>query len=143
MKEFEYWKNEILKIAETGRLALRDNKPVRCGSLSCTECGFFRNNECYESRKIKWLYAEHVERSTLTKKERMLCELIETGWIARDKNGKIYWYTNKPERRVDKWMIQEGSIDNLIRFGCSFDFIHWEDCQPWSVEDLLKLDVRD
>lgn len=28
-------------------------------------------------------------------------------------------------------------------YGSMFDFIKWEDEEPWSVEDLKKLEVKD
>ena len=28
-------------------------------------------------------------------------------------------------------------------FGNMFDFIKWEDEEPWSIEDLKKLEVKD
>lgn len=150
MKNFEYWIEEILQIEDFENLALKNGKPVECDGMRCTDCDFKNKIQPCNQTKKEWLYEEHVEQPTLTKKERMFCELVETGWIARDKDGKLFWYHEKPEKMgdgmVDAWItdIRERvcSVTRLqeqLRFG----FIRWEDSEPWSVEELLKLEVKE
>lgn len=96
-----------------------------------------------------WLYAEHIEKHTLNKYEHALCEALQTGWIARDRGGTIYGYPTeeKPRKTGNIWEW----TDNLVKIysllalnpEIEFDFIRWEDEEPWSVEELLKLEVRE
>lgn len=144
MKEFEYWIEEILQIEDFENLALKNGKPVECDGMRCTDCDFKNKIQPCNQTKKEWLYAEHIEQATLTKKERIFCELVETGWIARDKDGEIYWNIDKPVKGSIGWVMQNmDKASSLMKFDCSFNFIHWEDAEPWSVEDLLKLGVRD
>ena len=56
-------------------------------------------------------------------------------WIARDKNGCLYVYASKPEKVITIW---EGSGLPMMPFNHLFQFIKWEDEEPYSIEDLLK-----
>ena len=35
------------------------------------------------------------------------------GWIAQDKNGSMWWYTDKPELEIDGWDNAIGEVHNL------------------------------
>jgi hypothetical protein len=147
MTNFEYYKDEILEIVNNDEsLAVYKNssKPVKCGSITCKECISSNIDDC-EKGIYNWLYAEHIEKPKLTKKERQFCELIETGWIARDNNGSLYRYSKAPcKRSGGTWTGFSGNslcVDNRFP-GCTFSFITWDDAEPWSVEDLLKLEVE-
>lgn len=143
MTNFEYWKEKILGITEEGcDVALVDGVPERCAGTPCEKCGFSR--ECDKDR-MHWFYAEHKEKPTLTKKERMFCELVETGWIVRDKDGDLRYFVNKPVKTQYIYWCPTfpGEQSRWINWlNASFDFIRWEDQEPWSVEELLKLDVK-
>ena len=83
------------------------------------------------------------------KKERQFCELMETGWIARDSNSnpfnqRLYYYHNNPNKEDDYWDCEGDyiSIDKILKSTqTSFNFIKWEDEEPWNIKDLLKLEV--
>ena len=55
-------------------------------------------------------------------------------WIARDKNGCLYVYASKPEKVITIW---EGSGLPMMPFNHLFQFIKWEDDEPYSIEELL------
>ena len=61
--------------------------------------------------------------------------LPKSKYIARDRNNKLYVYTEKPVR----WSCYQISADI---FGDIFSFIKWEDEEPWGIEDLKKLEVK-
>lgn len=88
----------------------------------------------------------HVERPKLTKRERLYCELVEEGWLARDSDSCLWLYINKiPKKFSSSWDADTTNADvlelNVPNFSNAFSFIKWEDEQPWSIEDLLKLEV--
>lgn len=136
MTNFEYWKEKILEIAKTGSdIAVAGGKPTMCEDTQCSECDFQDIWECgAKTMLIEWLCAEHEEKPMLTKKERMFCEIMETGWIARDRNGDLRYLAVKPEKEEGPKCINWLDIH--------FKFIKWEDEKPWSMEELLKLDVK-
>lgn len=144
MTNFEYYKKEILEITNNGdNVAVRDDKPIACESLEyCTECEI-KYGDCQFAR-TKWFCAEHIEQPKLTKKERQFCELVETGWIARDGDGLLVYYVQKPKRGDNCWIPYSDvlRIDNRFPY-IGFPFIKWEDKKPWSIEDLLKLEVEE
>lgn len=140
---FEFYKDEILKCLSKNSVAIKNNKPVKCDGR-CNSC--IRNNEigeCIDKPLFEWLYAEHIEPPKLTKRERAFCEAVQTGWIARDEGGTLYWFPQNEsvEKRASIWSASEYS--NISFMILDFSFIKWSDEKPWSVADLLKLDVME
>lgn len=142
---FEFYKDEILGYVEeyASFPAFINGKLVTCISGDCQQC-IFRSPNCF-AKRVEWLYAEHIEPPKLTKRERAFCEAVQTGWIARDKSRKIYWRDNEPEKKKDSlescWCGHTIAIPLHILIGDCFSFVKWEDETPWSVADLLKLEV--
>lgn len=143
---FEFYKDQILEIAKRGSLAVCNDKPVSCGEIQCTGCLFKRDEYgCAQGRELfEWLYAEHIEQPKLTKRERAFCEAVQTGWIARDKNGSLFWYGTMPGTKGNMiWVCCDPCSYQMFNMGSLFKFIVWEDEKPWAVEDLLKLEVEE
>lgn len=145
MTNFEFYKDDILKIIlgngypglvkETGKL-------TRCKLLECKDCVFITDNERCFVKLFKWLYEEHIDKPKLTKQEKAFLELTDPNYyIARDEDGLICMYTSKPQKDGGAW----GNIEytSLSLFSVKFNFIKWEDEEPWKVEELLKLGVME
>lgn len=160
MTNFEHYKDEILEIIDSEKdVAVFKDKPIACSYSGCNTTCRYNEKDCLSKgskQVIKWLYEEYVEppkQPKLTKKERQFCELVETGWISRDKDGKLSIRTNKPIKReygwIDSILLQTGNLTgsyNRINeeiLHTSFSFITWEDKEPWSIKDLLKLEVEE
>lgn len=149
MTNFEYYKDTIMEITnKRSMVAVVYNEPVLCKEIeSCTECQL-NNGDCHLNL-IEWFCEEHKEQPKLTKKERQFCELVETGWITRDKDGDICFRTYKPYEKTGRyWQGYSGSDGQLLHLdkigsALKFSFITWEDKEPWSVEELLKLEVEE
>jgi hypothetical protein len=154
MTNYEYFKDEIIERVSELRnymesFAVVDGKPVNCMGTSCGVCELNKSpiGACKEKRKA-WLNSEHIEKPKLTKKERQFCELVETGWIARDRDGKIHFRTYEPfSKGFNCWSGQPGKDGQFFNLNktcpdLNFSFITWDDKVPWSVEDLLKLEVE-
>lgn len=148
MTNFEFYKDEILKIVANGDdIALLNGKPVACDGVSCNDCD--RDGNCYERYIIDWLYAEHVEKPKINKRTKMFFDAIETGWVARDSDGDLTLFTKKPNKEIYQWTNVECGGDWFRISGCfiyrflvrDLCFIKWEDKEPWSVEDIRKLEV--
>lgn len=146
MTNFEYWKDRILEITEHDGLAVYSDKPLPCKEVNCSLCisnvDTADTDVGCERHIIKWLYSEHEEKPKLTKRERKLCEALETGWIAADEGGAVYWYRNLP---VKESIMYKGGGTSMYLSGAGFqfDFIDFEDEEPWMVENLLQLEVEE
>ena len=55
-------------------------------------------------------------------------------WIARDKNDWLYVYASKPKKGITIW---ENTGSPMMPFVHLFNFIKWEDEEPYSIEELL------
>ena len=133
---FEFYKAKILHAdgicLEQLRFILGLSTSCRC---SCGECNV---------ETLEFLYAEHIEKPKLTKKERLFCETVQTGWIARDKNCRLYLYDIEcnPYKTDEQWAKKDVYCNHIRLNGDGFSFVKWEDEKPWAVEDMLKLEVQ-
>lgn len=154
MTNYEYFKDEIIDMVMCGgHLAVVDEKPASCDCTPCGKCyaNVRKSSESCQSKLKSWLNAEHIEKPKLTKKERQFCELVETGWICRDGCGHLNYrpYANKPHKDlcVLSWKgnVITGTVLHCINatLPIDFSFITWDDKEPWSVEELLKLEVEE
>lgn len=143
MTNFEKYKDEILPLAKNNRgFAFHMNKITDCKLSGCKNCIF--TGACIANR-IKWLYEEYQEPAPkLTKAERGFCEIVKTGYIARDESGLIELYLSVPEKGSSSWLSYNNEdATEMALDRNSFPFIQWDDGEPWSIEDLLKLEVCD
>lgn len=142
MTNFEKYKDEILILAKNNwGFAFRMNKITACKLSGCKNCIF--TGSCIVNR-IKWLYEEYQEPAPkLTKAERGFCEIVKTGYIARDAVKKcLLYYSEEPEKDLNGyyWYSPYDSVELPLE---PFSFITWEDEKPWKVKDLLKLEVEE
>lgn len=151
MKNKEKFAKEIFDIACRGdsiAITVSNNEIVPCGSIECGKCIFKvkESEEC--SNKIKkWCESEYVDKPKLTSKEKKFLDtlVLNCKYIARDSNGDIYVYYNKPtyDDRTRTWISNNLYYVSKYIFGSMFDFIKSEDEEPWSIEDLKELEVKD
>lgn len=142
MTNFEKYKDEILEISRTQAIAInkRRNAPEKCSNSVCSECLLHEGRSCNQKAIFQWLYSEYQEPAPkLTKAERGFCEIVRHGYIARDKDKRLYLYGCQPSQRSSGW-AGERWIDLDRNF---FPFITWESNKDWSIEDLLKLEVEE
>lgn len=157
MKNREKFAKEILDVACKGLefAVTKSSKITYCSQISCKKCIFKSPKDSEKTCRIKryeWSESEYVKKPkyTITSKEKMFFDLISAKWkyIVRDNNGVLYAIDSLPIKKYDGWRIENMSmcdyyyISNNL-FGNMFDFIKWEDEEPWSIEDLKKLEVKD
>ena len=83
-------------------------------------------------------YPEEDEPPELTEEEReVLSGLYDRDfeYLARDADGKLYAFRDKPEKDGAYWNSAEG--DRAERIDEDFDFVVYEDEKPWSIAYLL------
>lgn len=151
MKNKEKFAKEIIDVACKGDIiaVTKDNKVVGCNDIYCEQCLFGIDNLCYHEDNIlyRWAESEYVEKPTITSREKKFLDMLlpECKYIARDKSDKLYAYNDKPIRTDCNWYSNDGTLNCISTnlFGNMFDFIRWEDKEPWCIEDLKKLEVKD
>lgn len=98
MTNFEKYKDEILEVLKTtNKLAItKDNKIAPCFGTPCDECKLSVPKPCRIVWK-EWANSEYIEPKVFTEKEKAffrVCEKLK--YAARDSNGNLYFYTDKP-----------------------------------------------
>ena len=93
----------------------------------------------YKDYTCKELLWERKEIPQLTEDEKVILGNLPRyyKWIARDEDDMVYLYTQEPvkEKSIGGWCGLGGSA---IQFGHLFQFIKWEDEEPYSIEELLE-----
>lgn len=139
---FEFYKDEILGLAKRAEnFSLVNGKINRCKNTKCSQCYFKTEEGSCVSERLCWLYAEHIEQPKLTKRERAFCESVQTGWVARECNMHLFYFSKKPQFAQGAWMTHVGQHCRIKGIEDDFIFIKDTDAECWAVEDLLKLDV--
>ena len=150
MKNREKFAKEILDIACNGGViaVTKDNKVVCCRDINCEQCLFHKTNYyesyCDYEATMRWAESEYVEKKpTITSREKNFLDLLLPNYkyIAKDKNGFLLAYTEKPIKILETWGMANCALINM--FDIKFDFIKREDEEPWRIEDLKKLEVKD
>lgn len=160
MKNREKFAKEILNIACNGGVIAvtkdnKDNKVVCCEDINCEQCLFHKGDDyggyCDDTERIRWVESEYVEKPkyTITSREQKFLDTLvpDCKYIARDGNNRLYIYGKKPirEDKSESWVPDNSNYYCATRdiFGNMFDFIKWGDVEPWRIEDLKKLEVRE
>lgn len=92
----------------------------------------------YKDYTCKELLWERKEKPQLNEDEKAILKVLlneKYKWIARDKNDWLYVYASKPKKGITIW---ENTGSPMMPFIHLFNFIKWEDDEPYSIEDLLE-----
>ena len=91
----------------------------------------------YKDYTCKELLWERKEKPKLTEDEKAILRNVPKHyeWIARDIDGRLYIYASKPKKGLTIWL--DTGLP-MITFDHIFEFIKWEDEEPYLIEDLLK-----
>ena len=92
----------------------------------------------YKDYTLTELLWERKEIPQLTEDEKVILRNVPKHyeWIARDIDGCLYVYASKPKKGITMWEDSGGLP--MIPFYHLFQFIQWEDEEPYSIEELLK-----
>lgn len=148
MKEtnMEHFRGEIETIMAENKdyiPAVVNGKPKPCRLIkNCYGCEFESNEMSCTIPFVKWLMSEYKPEPVLTAREKHFVEFVQTGYIARDKSGGMWWHERKPVKNNGEWQCFAYTMamnSKAYKYGKDFSFITWEDEEPWSVADLRKL----
>lgn len=145
-----------------GDIVRYDNGKMRIVNGGClyhengfrvSDLNYFDENLEHISYGIKIVKAYRIiwehEEPTITSAEKVLLENIGKNfkYIARNRDSTLFVYGDEPEKEVEKlnmWIRRPDSyIANLAVYIHLFPMVKWEDEEPWLIEDLLKLPVKE
>jgi hypothetical protein len=112
----------------------RNRVKVPCDTGCCGGVCPFYSKENF----INWFLSEHKEPVKLTKFEYDFLNAFqdkESSYLARDKDGSIFLYLNKPSKEEEIWADYESSLAILDRL---FKFVKWQDSEPISIKEILE-----
>lgn len=97
----------------------------------CTQC------------TVEWLKQERIEKIKLSEVERNILTYLPERYkyIARDGDDELYVYERKPQKTdVDSWDTTTSfEYESLSVFNHLFEFIKWEDKEPYEISKLLEV----
>lgn len=104
----------------------KDEEEITCEECMCT-----------------WLSQEHKENPKLTEVEKVILANIdkEYKWICKNLSGDVWFYTEKPIKDECVWGYNPNDMrqkSNRSDFPNLFQFIKWEDKEPYEIVELLK-----
>lgn len=143
MLNAERFKEEILKNSNVvfDFSMSKDKHTIKKCLGTCDDCFFHEAGDHCSNIKVKWLLSEYKEPVKLTKLEHGILEYLlenrQYGFVVRERDGFIYIYKSNPKKEADGWKSlslgrELGPFNNL------FQFVHWEDSEPTSIEDVLN-----
>lgn len=139
MTNYEKYKDQLMFIL-MDKIGVDREKgtPKSCADVGCINCLFYiKDDRKCNYRVGEWLNAEAKE---FTKEEKEYARLNDKiSYYARDKNGLLYGYFDKPVKGVYTW---KSSLERFVHVcentSLSFSSIKWEDPEPTSREDILN-----
>lgn len=151
MKNKEKFIDKLADFACDGneRIALNTKgEIVGCSSLFCENCKFYTEKDCGTVSR-KWLEEEYVEPQVISKKDRSFLEYLreDCKYIARDENGNLFVYREKPTKSTTCWNMRSLVCDSYLylnrHFNVDFPMVKWTDVEPWKIKDLMNLNLVD
>lgn len=94
----------------------------------------------YKDYTLKELLWERKEKPKLTEDGKVILRNIPKNykWIARDEDGELNIYENEPYKNTCYWIYDYGDACDISIFERLFQFIKWEDKEPYKISELLE-----
>ena len=103
----------------------------------CVELDIMKVYKDYTCTELLWERKEK-QKPKLTEDEKVILRNVpkQYEWIARDAGDSLCVYTKRPIKQMSVWST-DGWMSPMPLFYNLFQFIKWEDEEPYSIEDLL------
>lgn len=126
--------DDFINLIGSGYLDLIQYNENLMSADNYTKLDIMKVYKDYTCKELLW---ERKEKPQLTEDEKVILKNVpkEYKWIARDSSGMVYMFIEKPEKGQAIWY---GFGQPMIPFAHLFQFVKWEDEEPYSIEDLLK-----
>ena len=132
--KYLYCDNYFINLKGSGYLSLDDYHEDLTDIDYDVEFNVMKVYKDYTLTELLW---ERKEKPKLTEDEKVILRNLpkEYKWIARDLTGMVYIFIERPEKGQAIWY---GCGQPMIPFYHLFQFIKWEDEEPYSIEELLE-----
>jgi hypothetical protein len=128
-------------IEEEFRLLSFDDYKYKFTNEGLLEC-HISNNDWYdnENNVLNLLLVGDcivIKQPQLTPAEKTVLENLpkEFNWVARDEDNMLSLYGSKPKKKNNQWDGEKFALLNI--FNHLFQFIKWENEEPYSIKELL------
>lgn len=114
-----------------------------CDLIGCENClfsGRFNGREACERTMTAWCNSEYTEPKKFTEEEKKLVESCKNlKWFARDTDGELFGYENKPNRKNGEWLTGNCRVVSIkmLNNELKFESIKISDENPTSREEIL------
>ena len=80
------------------------------------------------------------EAIKVSRGERIVLQMLDEQfqWIARDEDGTLYIYKNKPHKRDAYCWFNYDGFCVFSAFNHLFQMVQWEDEEPWLITDIIN-----
>ena len=128
--------DKFLNLDDDGFLWIRNfDENLKCID-DLNELDIMKVYKDYTLTELLWERKEKPQPKLTEDEKTMLRNLPkEYKWIARDLSGMVYIFIERPEKGQTIWY---GCGLPMIPFYHLFQFIQWEDEDPYSIEELLE-----
>lgn len=147
MKNKEKFAKEIIEVVIKGDHIAFDkinNKVVPCASIRCSDCLFQSEEGCPRTGET-WANAEYKEKKEFSEADKAYVKAMDKlNWFAREKNGLVFGYVDKPFKNAGAWDVREEVLDEYAvetvssYSSATFDPLSWDDEEPTSREEILR-----
>ena len=144
IKYLYHWKNsdKFLNLDYDGFLWIRNfDENLKCFDdlnelADLNELDIMKVYKDYTCKELLW----ERKDPKITEDEKVILRNVPQyyKWIARDGNGVVCLYPDKPHKSKTIW----DSYGTLFPFHHLFQFIKWEDEEPYSIEKLLEREEK-
>lgn len=148
MKNRDKYAEELLNVACTGKKIAIDKRTMQirsCAWFECVHCLLDEGDDC-GAKLSEWAESEYIEQPKISKKDRAFIDYIRDvyNFVVRNKADKLLLDGSKPWKTDDGvWVSISGNIYGLGCFDVKLPMVKREDKEPWTIEDLKKLEVVD
>ena len=128
--------DKLLHLESLGYVNLDNyNENLKFNNGNLNEFDIMKVYKDYTCKELLW---ERKEKPQLNEDEKAILRNVPKHykWIARDKCGTICVFIDKPHKSGLGW--GGNFFEVLVLFSHLFQFIKWEDEEPYSIEELLK-----
>lgn len=109
-----------------------DNKNI-CRVVTCSECVRLSLMNLLEEYKEE--YKEPIKLTQFEYEYLKVAKENEYNFIARDKDNRLYGTSEKPKKYNITWASSGAYI---VMFKSMFNFVRWQDEEPYSIDEILS-----
>ena len=152
MKNKEKFAKEILDIVCKGDGVAMDKDRMKlqvCGGTECEDCYFCRVNyphnqgDCTKNL-VHWANSEYKEKKEFSEADKVYVKAMDKlNWFARDKDGIVYGYVDKPFKNGSMWDVKaevggKYALERASSYtSATFEPLSWEDEEPTHRDEIL------